>query len=39
MYIICRTIESTKGNVSVKFKTLDNALTRIVKGQNKVCSL
>ncbi|XP_068976510.1 DNA repair protein RAD50.L isoform X1 [Bombus flavifrons] len=39
MYIICRTIESTKGNVSVKFKTLDNALSRIMKGQNKPVSI
>ncbi|KOC64637.1 DNA repair protein RAD50 [Habropoda laboriosa] len=31
LYTICRVIESTKTNVSMKFKTLDSALSRVNK--------
>ncbi|XP_017755728.1 PREDICTED: LOW QUALITY PROTEIN: DNA repair protein RAD50 [Eufriesea mexicana] len=39
LYTICRTIESTKGNVTMRFKTLDSALSRINKGTKEIVSI
>ncbi|XP_053973732.1 DNA repair protein RAD50 [Hylaeus volcanicus] len=39
IYTICRTIESTKANASMKFKTLDSALSRLNKGSKEVVSI
>ncbi|KAG7189859.1 hypothetical protein KM043_017509 [Ampulex compressa] len=38
-YIICRTIESSRSNTAVKFKTLDSALTRISKDTKEKVSI
>ncbi|XP_076621911.1 DNA repair protein rad50 isoform X1 [Colletes latitarsis] len=39
IYTICRTIESSKANLTVKFKTLDSALSRIPKGSTQAVSI
>ncbi|XP_017790933.1 PREDICTED: DNA repair protein RAD50 [Habropoda laboriosa] len=39
LYTICRVIESTKTNVSMKFKTLDSALSRVNKDTKEVVSI
>ncbi|XP_043528488.1 DNA repair protein RAD50 [Frieseomelitta varia] len=39
LYIISRTIESTKANITTKFKTLDSALSRVMKGTKEIVSL
>lgn len=36
LFTICRTIEATKTNMTVKFKTLDSALSRVNKGTKEV---
>ncbi|KZC06068.1 PREDICTED: DNA repair protein RAD50 [Dufourea novaeangliae] len=39
IYIISRTIESSKASGKLKFKTLDNALSRIDKGSKEMVSI